>query len=101
MCRHFGTSVFPHYRATLPHYLIRPGPSYLSQHPHDVFFDGADVCFDLFELPWWNVFIKAAVEVDFIADDANLIVFLIAFRDVSPGVAGRSKAGSRPGICRV
>ena len=64
--------------------LRRPGPGcwlpscHLGQHPHDVRLDGADVGLDLLQRAGRGVAVEVAVEVDLVADDADLAVLLVA-----------------------
>ena len=52
----------------------------------EVGFDGADVGLDLLQGARWGIAVEVAVEVDLVADEADLTVLRIPLRRVDPGV---------------
>src|SRR5579864_7586646 len=63
-----------------------PRSRHLGQHPPDVLLDPPDLALDLLQRARRRVAVEVAIEVDLVADKADLPVFGVALGCVDPGV---------------
>src|SRR5437867_3571975 len=80
------TSYAIFYGVVSVHQLFGLGSGNLGQHSHNAFLNRANVRLDLFERARWCVLVEVAIEIDLVADNADLTILLVSFRGVDPGV---------------
>src|SRR3990172_9681031 len=70
----------------LLHQVLRAAPCHLRKHTYNVLLNLANASLDLLQWAGRSVAVEVAIEVDLIADDADLAILLVALPGVDPSI---------------